>query len=121
MSAAVAVKSAVHPLLITGEGRGVLSIARTALKQWEQARQERGGMLTRTEAAKIAGVSHERIRQLIADGRLKLYRVEVDFPCGPMTYGEFVSGDELVRWMESPKTRGGRGKRRVPLPAPGDE
>ncbi len=79
------------------EGERTLASIRQDYRRYMSLSQERGGLITVSQAALILGVSRQRVQQLVAAQRLNVIEI-LD--------GRYLYGDEIIAWAESEKIVG---------------
>ena len=92
---------------VTGEAKGPTLEPQEHMKRFIDTYLAHGGLFDQVQAAHLAGVSKQRISQLVKAGRLETVKVTLEGPAGPMPIEETISGNALRAWMESPKQKGG--------------
>ena len=85
------------------------------MKEYLNAIIAHGGLFDHVKAAAFAGVSKQRIGELVKKGRIRVVTLDVVTPSGIIPGEPTIPGNDLVRWMQEPKHRGGRGKKAVPV------
>ena len=106
-------------LRVNGEPDGAPFEGHDYMKRYLEAMQKHGGLFGQVQAARMAGVSQQRIDQLIKAGRLRVVSLSIKTPAGELVVDRAIPGNDLVAWMEAPKPKGGYRRRAVPLQVEG--
>ena len=89
-----------------------ITLAEGLMGEYLESLVKYGGMFTVGQAAKLAGLSKQRISELVKKGQLPL--VEVVFALTPdadLLVEELIPGNAIRRWVGQAKSKGGRGHR----------
>ena len=86
------------------------------MKEYLEAINRHGGLFDQSRAARVAGVSSQRIHQLIEAGRLPLVNVMVEIEGRTLPLEQLIPGNALLAWMKEPKNKGGRPTHRASRP-----
>ena len=92
---------------VSGAAKGATFPPTEYMDKYLNAYMTHGGLFDQVQAAKLAGVSKQRINELVKAGRLRLHTLTLDGPRGPMLIEQTILGNDLRAWMEAPKVKGG--------------
>ena len=84
------------------------------MKEYIQAFINFGGLYTNAQAAKMLGISTQRVSVLTGKGQLPILEiVHVAEGVGGVFEESLIPGNAIRRWQAMPKTKGGRGTRKA--------
>ena len=78
----------------------------TPMKEYLDAIIRHGGLFDQAKAARVAGVSPQRIHQLVDAGRLPLVNVMLEVEGHTVPFEQLVPADALFAWMKEPRQTG---------------